>query len=300
MPERIRGLAEHFGECQAELFAGVETGAEDDFLDRDVGFEEQAARAFDAAVLDFLQKAAAGGLPEATLESAAADSQAMGKFGNIDLVVRVIQDVIDGEFGDFVVDVEGFQGLAVGIGEEMGDEADGLPGELAGVGGGRAVGGEQKAFELGTVKRWVLDDGLDTIEPVSTFLQPGMGKMTIEGNPAQRPAGIGQRVVAVPLTGNQEKGIARGKHSFLVGGGCHFAGPLGHQAEGELGQTAANVVLECIELGLRQRIGLAGRNPLPTGVGEVERLVEKPVRDRQGVAEWCGAEIWHVDEGEVG
>jgi hypothetical protein len=35
-------------------------------------------------------------------------------------------------------------------------------------------------------------------------------------------------------------------------------------------------------------------------VGEVERLVEKPVRDRQGVAEWCGAEIWHVDEGKVG
>ena len=39
MPERVRGLAEHFGKCQAELFAGVETGAEDDFLDWDVGFE---------------------------------------------------------------------------------------------------------------------------------------------------------------------------------------------------------------------------------------------------------------------
>ena len=154
MPERVRGLAEHFGKCQAELFAGVETGAEDDFLDRDVGFEEQAARAFDAAVLDFLQKAAAGGLPEATLESAAADFQAMGNFGNIDLGVRVIPDVIDGEFGDIAVEEEGFCGLAVGSGEKMGDEADGLPREVAGVGGGQAVGGEQKAFELGTVKCW--------------------------------------------------------------------------------------------------------------------------------------------------
>ena len=203
MPERIRGLAEHFGKCQAEMFAVSETRAEDDFLDRDVGFEEQAARAFDAAALDFLQKAAAGGLPEAPLESAAADFQALGKFGNIDLVVIVIPDVFDGEFGDFVVEVEGFYGLAIGIGEEMGDEADGLPGELAGVGGGRAVGAEQKAFELGTVKRWVLDDRLDAIEPVSTFLQPGMGKITIEGNPAQCPAGIGQRAVAVPLAGKQ-------------------------------------------------------------------------------------------------
>jgi hypothetical protein len=71
------------------------------------------ARAFDAAVLDFLQKAAAGGLPEAPLESAAAGFEAMGKFGKIDLVVRVIPDVINGEFGDFVVEVEDFCGLAV-------------------------------------------------------------------------------------------------------------------------------------------------------------------------------------------
>ena len=58
------------------------------------------------------------------------------------------------------------------------------------------------------------------------------------------------------------------------GGGCHFAGPLGDQAESELGQTAANVVLECIELGLRPRQlsktdirGSHGRSCMSSGAG---------------------------------
>ena len=298
-PKRIRGLAEHLTECLAEVFAVVEAGAEDDFLDRDVGLDEQAFGTLDAACLDFLEQGVAGRLFESTLEGATADFQAMGEFGDIHLGVRVIPDVLDGEFADFVVGVEGFCGLAVRIGEEMGDEADGLPGEFAGVGGGRAVSGEQKAFELGSVKRGILDDGLGTIEPVGAFLQPGMGEVAIEVDPAHRPAGIGQRAVAVPLAGDQEKGIARGEHVFLIGG-FQFAAPPGDEAEGELGQTATGLVKERVKLVFRVWIRVTGRNALPTGVGEVDGFIEQPARDGQGVAERCRAESWHVDGRKVG
>ena len=143
------GLMERVLEGAAQSLIAGKAGAADHIFDGGIGFAQQEGGAGDATALNFIEQGGAGDGLESALQGAPVYGGVSGDVGHADLIVALAPDVIHGSIHDGIAGAGGV-GLVGGgsIHQEVGKEADGLPGKLERVAGAGGVHGVHQVPEL--------------------------------------------------------------------------------------------------------------------------------------------------------
>ncbi len=189
------------------MFLAAKACPVNDVFDRKGSFFEQHGCSTDPTELNFIENAASRACAKATVERAPWRLYQVGQGRNVDNTMAEVPDVLDDPLnGSITPRLSWPGGDGRGVRNEMGKQAERLQAEVEGILPMLGLGGAYQSLKLGPKEARVAKCNQISIEKVRLVLHPTDGGIPIQVNPHDRPPGLGEWTMAVPLAGAIKKG----------------------------------------------------------------------------------------------